>query len=234
MKQQNVKALKLASRFSLPPNALGYCGGEDAPSKLLECIKTEDCTDVEKELEGFIVLNPYLKTIAQVTNKGKFSYEVIEAYCIGNNLLKEFKNDDYDLLLENFLIQGVPDWFVEELREDRPKNFIPNHLFQVLHIGVGKVSGSVPYNNDTINNCMIKWGEVIKVGDNTVDIDLVVLPEDRKITSSVSNVPYSRDVTPKITVGNIVAVHWNQVIMVLSKDHLKKLSFWTKEILDKL
>ena len=40
---------------------------------------------------------------------------------------------------------------IDELRESPPKKFIPTHLFQVLHVGVGKASGSVEFNLETIN-----------------------------------------------------------------------------------
>lgn len=66
---------------------------------------------------------------------------MIESYWLGNNLLKKFKPKDYLVLLDFFVKQGVPDFFVQELKNKSPKKFIPNHLFHVLHIGVGKASG---------------------------------------------------------------------------------------------
>ncbi|MDO8515049.1 MAG: hypothetical protein Q7S14_00985, partial [bacterium] len=65
---------------------------------------------------------------------------------------------------------GVPDWLVDDLKNHPPKKFIPTHLFQVLHVGVGRASGSVPFNQETINNCMVSvqngaayhWGKQFK------------------------------------------------------------------------
>jgi hypothetical protein len=53
---------------------------------------------------------------------------VIESYWLGSDELKKAKQKDYQILLENFKKQGVPDFFVEELRVKKLKKFIPNHL----------------------------------------------------------------------------------------------------------
>ncbi|MBN2016234.1 hypothetical protein JW766_05395, partial [Candidatus Dojkabacteria bacterium] len=65
------KALQLTSRFALPPNSLGYCGKDTAPEKFKKCIIKNDCLGVKSEIERFIVLNPYLETIAKITGKSK-------------------------------------------------------------------------------------------------------------------------------------------------------------------
>ena len=85
------KALQLISRFSLPPNALGYCGKDSAPEKFKRCVIEGKCAGLEKELKNFIVLHPYLKTISKITGKDLFSFQVAEAYWLGNNQLKKVK-----------------------------------------------------------------------------------------------------------------------------------------------
>jgi len=154
------KALQLCSRFALQPNLLGYCGRSSAPVKLYECVVNGNCEGVRQELEKFIVLNPYLQTIAQITSKNPFSYEVIEAYWLGNDLLNQIKPEHYPILINNLAKQGVPEFLIEEIKNKKPKEFIPIHLFNILHVGVGKASGSVPFNLESINNCMVRWGEV--------------------------------------------------------------------------
>src|SRR4030042_3494406 len=133
----DTKALQLASRFALPPNSLGYCGRVKAAAKFQRCIVKGKCGGIEKEINKFIVFEPYLKTISKILKLKKYSYGIVEAYCFGNDRLKDINNKDYDILLQNFRIQGVPSWLIKELKKKAPKKFIPNHLFQVLHIGVG-------------------------------------------------------------------------------------------------
>ncbi len=235
--KEDIKALKLVSRFSLPPNSLGYCGKTTAPERLNSCVIKGDCEGVSNELENFIVLNPYLKTISEISGKPRFGYEVIECYCIGNELSGKFDLSGYDLLLKNFISQGVPDFFVDELKCNPPKTFIPTHLFQVLYVGVGKASGSVLYNMDTINNCMVRWGEVKNISNDKITVDLNMLegtPEDKlfKLVKKEETFSFNKLFVPKLKVGSIVAVHWQQVIKILTKQEVKNIEYWTKKVLN--
>ena len=74
----------------------------------------------------------------------------------------------------------VANFFVEELKEKLPEKFIPSHLFQVLHVGVGRASGAVPFNTKTINNCMIRWGKVKRLTQTKATIKLNSLTTNRK------------------------------------------------------
>jgi hypothetical protein len=230
----DIKALQLASRFALPPNSLGYCGRGTAPEKFKKCILGKGCDEVAEEIDKFIVLGPYLEMLSKVTGKEKYSHEVVEAYWLGNDELKEVKQKDYLLLLEILAKQGVPPWLIDDLKGKKPKKFIPTHLFQVLHIGVGKASGSVPYNMETINNCMIRWGEVEKVGKKNLTINLRSLKKISKrfrLTFKKLQYPYRADFMPDLEKGDTVAVHWKQVVKKLTKTETKKLDLWTKKVL---
>lgn len=230
----DIKALQFESRFSLPPNSLGYCGSDTAAGKFKKCIIEGKCEGVVEEIKKFIVLYPYLKTIAKIASLPIYSYKVFESYWLGNDLLKMFKPEDYDALLEMFLAQGVPDFFVEELRNKRPKVFIPSHLFQVLHVGVGRASGAVPFNLKSINNCMIRWGKVISLKENEALINLNSLKKSGKgyaLIFKKESVPFNLKLIPGIKKGDIVAVHWEMAVKILSKDEENKLEFWTKEVL---
>ena len=169
------RALQLESRFSLPPNSLGYCGQNPAAANFKQCIIEGQCNDVGNEVTKFIVLHPYLKTLAKITGHQCFPTRVIEGYWIGNDLLKKAKPQHYELLLENFAKQGVPDFLIDELAQKKPKQLFPTHLFQVLHVGVGRASRSVPFNIQTINNCMIRWGKVKKRKENKAEVQLYSL-----------------------------------------------------------
>lgn len=230
----DIKALQLESRFSLPPNSLGYCGRETAEEKFKSCIINGRCTGVEEEVAKFIVLYPYLETIAEITRLPIFSYKVIESYWIGNDILKRAKPEHYDLLLKNFEEQGVPEFFVKELKQKPPKVFIPNHLFHVLHVGVGKASGAVPFNLQSINNCMIRWGKVMKLTGRKAVINLRSLEQENETHRLIVNketIPLNKKLVPELKAGDIVAVHWNIVVKILSKQEEKNLLFWTKEVL---
>jgi hypothetical protein len=230
----DVKALQLASRFSFPPNALGYCGKDTAPAKFKKCVIEGECAGVEDELSKFIVLHPYYKTIAEVTAHPVFSYPVVESYWIGNELLGQFKPEHYNILLDNFLEQGVPDFFVEELRSNPPKVFIPSHLFQVIFVGVGRASGVVPFDINSINECMIRWGRVLEINGDSVKVKLNSFKQSGKkyrLTAKNETLSLNDVFVPGLKTGDTVAVHWKQLIKVLTKDEEEKILFWTNEVI---
>lgn len=234
MKKENIKALQFVSRFSLPPNALGYCGKDSAPAKLNSCIISGKCAGVKKELEKFPVLHPYLKTISEITGFPKFSKEVVEAYWIGNDLLKKCKPEHYNILIRNFETQGIPDFLIKELRSNPPKAFIPTHLFQVLHVGVGRITGSVPFNLDSVNNCMVRWGNVTEILDGKLaaTFNLLVKNGNRFETTKSDGVfDFNKGFLPGLKKGSTVAIHWKQVIKKLTDEETKKLDFWANETL---
>lgn len=230
----DVKALQLGSRFSIKPNSLGYCGRKSAVSITENCVINGKCKGVEDEFNNFIALNPYLETLSIILNLPKFSYEVIESYWLGNDQLKKVRTKDYEILLENFIKQGIPEFFIKELETKKPKKFIPFHLFQVLHIGVGKVSGSVPFNLESINNCMIRWGKVEKIIDKSAIIKLNSLINKKNKYSLIfikEKISINYDFTPNLKIGDVVAVHWKMIAKILTSIEKSNLSFWTRQVL---
>lgn len=235
-KNTKIDALQLAARFSLPPNSKGYCGRDSAPEKFKKCLLNCECEGVSEELKKFIVLTPYLKTLSEISGKKFDSYEVIESYWLGNDLLESVKNKDFNLLLKNFKVQGVPDWYIRELRVNKPEKFIPMHQFQVFHVGVGKASGSIPHNLDSSNNCMIRWGKVLKVSKQKALVQINKLEiKDGKYALAIAKKPEELVVqkyfTHNLSVNDIVAVHWNEIIKILSARELYNLDYWTNEVI---
>jgi len=234
MSENETKALQLCCRFSLPPNSLGYCGRNSAPEKFKKCVINGDCEGVAEEISKFIVLYPYLKTIGKIIDKPTFSYEVIESYWIGNKELKKAKASHYDLLLDNFEKQGVSKEFVKNLRSNKPKTFIPHHLFQVLYVGAGKVSGAAPFNLDVINNCMIRWGNVISIKDNSADVAIHLLKDKGGrlvLADGIEKFNFIPEFIPNLKAGDTVAVHWRQAVKKLTKEEEENLSYWTEKII---
>ncbi len=183
----------------------------------------------------FIVLNPYLETLTAVTGKDKLSYAGVEAYWLGNEELKKAKGEHYKLLLSNLAKQGVPEWLVAELERDKPKKFIPCHLFQVLHVGVGRASGSVPFNMETINNCMIRWGKVTEVGRARLTVNLISLAKmkgKKKLTVLEGKYKYREEMLPGVKVGETVAVHWKQAVKILTEREEANLKRWSEAVLE--
>jgi len=249
------KALQFCARFALQPNLLGFCGRNSAPAKLFDCIVNGNCDGVREELEKFIVLNPYLQTIAEITGKDPFSYEVIEAYWLGSDSLKQIKLEHYQILVKNLAKQGVPDFLIAEIKNKIPKEFIPIHLFNILHVGVGKASGSVPFNLDSINNCMVRWGVIknikyqisnIKINNKiklTTDscrlatiqtIKLVQSKGKYKLEENIEEALYLPELVGNLKKDDDVALHWGWIASKLIRKEKDKLKKWTEEFIETL
>ena len=104
------------------------------------------------------------------------------------------------------------------MRQKAPQKFIPTHLFQVLHVGVGKASGSVPYNLETIYNCMIRWGEIKNISDKFINIDLNSLKKVKNkfiLTIKNENISVDKNIVKNLVVGDFVTVHWKKLVKKL-------------------
>ena len=81
---------------------------------------------------------------------------------------------------------------------------------------------------------MFRWGKVLEVGAGEVRVELNSLEEvdgGYKLVKLEEKHPFIEDLVPSLKAGNIVAVHWKQVIKKLDKDEVKKLEFWTNEVI---
>ncbi|MFO0703206.1 MAG: DUF6390 family protein [Patescibacteria group bacterium] len=231
------KALKLASLFAYSPNSRGYCGLDSANSEFQKCIKYGKCEGVAKELKSFITLYPYLKTISKVRKLKFHDYKVVEAYWLGNELLKNFPISGYEILINEFIKQGVPKWLTDDLSRKVPKKFIPHHLFQVLHVGVGQASGSVPFNLNSINNCMIRIGEIESVSGNGLIMNIENLNRIKngyvaKTKRVKMNTKSALFIKPHV--NDYYCVHWGQIVKKLTSKEFTNLKHWTDEVLSSL
>jgi len=228
------RAANLNIRFSFSPNLLGYCGRETAQEKYRNCLRYGRCEGITEELTHFIVLYPYLQTIARITGLSPFSYEVAECYWLGSALLNQVKNEHYSILLEEFAKQGVPQWLIEELRGNPPKRFIPTHLFQVLHIGVGKASGSVPFSLESINNCFPRPGKIMSIEGNKITLEgssIRIQNDSYELHTTIFSANYSSPFSPHLSVGDITTVHWGVASVKLTQKEYTRYLYWSDTVL---
>ena len=82
---------------------------------------------------------------------------------------------------------------------------------------------------------MIRWGKVKEITDNQAKVTLNSLEEvdnKYKLVKLSEKHPFSIDIVPNITQDAIVAVHWNQVIIVLTEDQVSRLQYWTESVIE--
>lgn len=230
----DIAALQLCSHFAFKPNSLGYCGNENAQRIMYDCITNRQCKNVATEIRKFRVLNPYIQTIAQVTGYDPFSYEVIEAYWLGNSLLRKIKPNHYQLLIENLRKQGVPQVLLHEVGGKIPKRFIPIHLFNILYIGVGRATMSVPFNLNSINSCMIRTGKVHKVYSNKIKVELTGINKDYELDHKIVVQHYNPLLAGKIKDNDVVLAHWGSIVKKATMREMKLNHYWTEQLLQSL
>lgn len=93
--------IRQACRFSLVPHELGFCGPRKNCSLILKNYinkKNNNKEEIKKILKQFKAVYFYCRQIAKKNNiKDPLSDEVLEAYWLGNDLLKKarYKNGGY-------------------------------------------------------------------------------------------------------------------------------------------
>ncbi len=241
--------LLLCSRYAFMPNKLQYCGG-DQNATLFELTATNDANAYLNNVLGeFETLYPYLKLIAKENNiRDPFDYRVVEAYWIGNNLL------------ENVKIRGLYNHFVDGLHLKKkmtnkqfelmmgeiPGQALPHHSFHVFNVWLRSGLTILPNILDTMDQCRISWGKIIRVGDLELEVESPRLSmadvnsgtefysvQDSRLIFSppqVIKVQYKmlgESFIENPQIGDWVSIHWGWVCDKLTKEQVKNLEKYT-------
>src|SRR3989338_10707502 len=162
-----MKGIELAARFSYITNSLRFCGPEEASKQFLQYLdKRNNEKKVKDSLLKFEGLYPYLSTIAEKNNKDIFDYEVVEAYWIGNKLLDNITDEDNKKIIRKLMQRGLPKSIGLDLIKNLPSGLVPHHNFNVMYVGVGRLTGSVETNLQNMDNYRISYGKVLEVLDD--------------------------------------------------------------------
>ena len=232
----NMTGTRLCCSFSRIPSQKNYCGPTSAHKELAEFVRTgQNEGRVQELLSKFEGLHPYLCFIAERHNLKPFDYRVVEAYWIGNDLLDVFGRDDFKQLIPELEKRGLPGSYANRLREKIPIGAIPHHSFHVLFVGVGQLTGRLQTTLENMLNCMLSWGEVISVDQNTAVVSGPVLRyNNNKFEMSMNGgrvVSYDPAlIQPKQ--GDMIAVHWNECAYILGREQLQNLRKYTNFVIE--
>ncbi len=231
--------IELVAKYSFITNKLRYCGPHDSYLRFLDYIKNpskqlgEEIKSYIKRFEG---LQPYLHLIAKKHNLNEFDHKVVEAYWLGNDLLDEFNQEDLKEIIKALSERGLPKSYAEKLCTNIP-NMTPHHSFNVIYVGVGKVTGSVKFNIKNINNCLIRLGEIVEVTNNKVTVKQkpYVYDENKLILSEETEeeLDYLPDFV-SLSKGDIVSIHWNFVVDKLNTEQHNNLIKYTNYNINEL
>ncbi|MCG2809577.1 MAG: DUF6390 family protein, partial [Candidatus Portnoybacteria bacterium] len=104
----------------------------------------------------------------------------------------------------------------------------PYHLYHVL--AIGSVTGRIKFDDLKRNQCRISWGKIIKQKPTTVEYQ----PLERKNKDFVLGRPvvkkvnWNKDFVPELKIGNLVSLHWDTIVEVLTEKETKMLQDYTR------
>jgi hypothetical protein len=210
------------ARFALPPNAYGYCGPADLNlvAELVAAgdVAVDEMRAVAQQFEGAW---PYLQFISDSSGADPLSAQVVEAYWIGSNLLRDIDTLAWGNSVEDrFRPRAGDRWRV---LSDGIVGGVPNHAFHVFCVypWVGLLrAGYTDHALEVIDQCRIRWGTVVEVVGTDVLVRSAPLTWDGRMmhhgAERIETVRLPLDDQGEMSRGDVVALHWDYVCQVLS------------------
>jgi len=225
------------SRYSFGPNRLHYCG-PDANSELREYIKagTPD-SGLEIILKQFKTLFPYLREISSANKiQDPFDSRVVEAYWLGNNLLKKAGEGK----LHRFLVEGLN---IKELATKKDFKWIenkisqgalPHHSFHVFNIWRQTSKEKVSQDIWSMDECRVSSGTIMKVNGPYVTVKTEPLTYRQGkfalgepiLKNLIRSLETEYDIE-QLKPGQIVSIHWSVPCEVITKKQAAVLKKYT-------
>ncbi len=167
----NRMGVLMCAHYAFPPNSLHYCGPHKA--KTVQNYLEAGTTDPEliEILQQFETLYPYLSCIAHANNiADPFDPRVVEAYWIGNMLLKKvsmpmiYEHYTQGLGLKKRLKKSELTWLFGKIEQGAQAH----HTFHVFNIFTRTGHHSVKHTLSSIDDCKISWGQVLSSHKDTM------------------------------------------------------------------
>lgn len=235
--------LLLFGKYAFPPNILQYCGPKDNKT-FLELLKdypkkkigkknklAEEFKHLSLQFDGAI---PYLKLIASANGiKDFFDSKVVEAYWLGNNLLRNVSiNNLYRHVEERFNKRmGGKDWHLIKKMGiiNKAKPFHNFHVFNIYsHIGLMR-SGDCGNILKTMDNCRINWGKVKEISNGNTIIEYSPLKFDDFGNLKLGKITVKKFylLDNSIKKNDEVSLHWDFICDKLTLQQKRNLAYWT-------
>ncbi len=234
-------ALRFA-RYAFPPNELGYCGPDDA-SGLLELTSGRgDEGHLRHLAQGFAGAWLYLELIAHANGRNDpLDVEVVDAYWIGNNLLRGVPMAWMGRSVEDrFRKVTEPAW--DMLDSTTPHGAVPHHSFHVFAVypWLDLLRQGAPTEPLRIlDRCRIRTGEIREVIGDLAIVSSRPLTWDGRILSVTPAVAEEVKVGVEglglagpVAPGDRVTMHWDWVCEVVPGGVADRLERWNQTQLD--
>ena len=231
-----MKDFKKFFQYSFAPCKLHFCGPTNKSSyELIEDYldgKDVDLIKLEEVANTFIGVIPYLKLIADRNNLEVFDTKVIEAYWLGNMLLKKVKVSDLkEVILKEFQGENKLNYEqAKKLADNIPDNMVVHHSFHVMY--VGSVTHTIKIVGKLIDLCRISWGEVRELKEDSLIVKyLPVIADGGEVRLSeeeiIKEIKWDKRLIKEIARDNIVTFHWDTVCDVITKVQSRNIEKFT-------
>ncbi len=239
------QGLLLCAKYAIAPNFFGYCGPDENKNLVDHLNYQQADQELRYLLKDFETLFPYLQLIARDNHiENPFDYRVVEAYWIGNSLLKNIKRYswqsffDEKLRLEKKLAPKVYQAIKSKINR---LSFLPHHAFHVLN--VFKTTGR-ELNIQIIramDQCRIGWGKVhsyklavrrIRLETQQLAVSNQQLTINTPIIKEIRLDYHGKQFIRDLRVGDWVSFHWGMVCDRLTTGQIKNLEYYTQKAID--
>jgi len=221
-------------RYAFMPNRLRYCGGDDNRTIFEYGVDRVVDPDLHRILRKFNGALPYLKLIARANGiADPFDDQVVEAYWIGNDLLRNVEARQlYDSLRER-VDRELTGRVRELVLAKAPAGARPHHNFHVFDVysRVNEIGDAL----QTMDQCRVSWGKVLGVEGGRLLVDRQpLLIRDGKlrlgepVPTCVLRQIDGRALIDDVVPGDCVSVHWNWACEVLTPRQISSLSANTR------
>lgn len=228
----------LCSRYAFGPNRLHMCG-PDMNREVLAYLD-EGITDLGlvNILRNFKTLYPYLREIARANHiQDPFDRRVVEAYWIGNELLENIAPKNlYHHLVDNLEIKKrlKPQSF-NRLTSKLAQGSRMHHSFHVFNIWRRTGHADEPHTLDSLDNCRVSWGEVVKVDGPVIAVlrRPLMLLGGKFILGSAGSTEVARQlegssIMDEVKAGDVISIHWGIPCEVLTAPQVANLEKYTQ------
>ncbi|MCW8216604.1 MULTISPECIES: DUF6390 family protein [Streptomyces] len=210
----------LFARYAYPPNALGYCGPDDA-SALLRPGATADIERRARRFEGAWCYLEFLAEAAGIADP--LDARVVEAYWTGNGLLDPADSAALvERLLDRFRGQLGGTW------REASERALAHHSFQVFEVypwaALLRGSGH-PAALDVLDRCRIRTARVVRVDGGSATVrsrplvwDGVAPAPGREREDTVRWAVGGRSLIEPVAAGDLVTVHWDWICDVVTEE----------------
>jgi hypothetical protein len=237
MKEKEMNGILRCSRYAFGPNRLHYCGPDK--NKEIASYINEEATDegLVGLLTKFETMYPYLCSIAMANGiRDQFDERVIEAYWLGNDLLKNIKKQDfYDLLVDDLKVKKKLDTKSFLLVEQKLEHgALPHHSFHVFDIWRRTGHVEREHTTNSMDECRVSWGRILSVSGPfvTVETEPIVYENGKlhlgaPIQKKLMRQLESEYDIEQLKVGDLVSIHWSVICEIITPKQIAELKKYT-------